>query len=107
NNTLSLEVTGLKVGKESFTEWKRAFYHLKPKVKIKKESYLKSAHEWADRSPYPFFKSKSEMLFKPLSHKPIDFAINFFEKLKHNNTKYYAFFELEAMGGAIKRSKNS
>lgn len=103
NHKLSIVVTGLKVGHEDFTEWKKAFKHLHPKVKLAKQSYLESAFTWADRAPYPFFKSKSEILMKPLSYKPVQVAVDFFEKLKAQNSKYYAFFELEAMGGKIKK----
>ncbi len=101
NNKLLVRVVGLKVGKSCFNEWKKAFKHLRPKVKIETGSYLDSAPEWADRSPFPFFKSKSQMLNKSLSHEPINTAIDFFEKLKAEHSKYYAFFELEAMGGKI------
>jgi hypothetical protein len=101
NKSLSLIVTGLKIGAEPFTEWKSAFCPLCPSVECSSGSYLESAYEWADRAPYPFFKSKSEILFEPLSDEPIDTAIAFFERLKCHKEGYYAFFELEAMGGAI------
>ncbi len=104
---LFVDVVGLKVSKESFFEWKKGFEHLHPTVSIKKLSFLKSAQFWADRSIYPFFKSKSEMLMKPLSKKPIQTAIAFFETLKKNKNKYYAFFELEALGGQIAKNKNT
>ncbi|MGH2639062.1 MAG: FAD-binding oxidoreductase, partial [Rhabdochlamydiaceae bacterium] len=107
NKQLSLTVTGLKVGTKPFREWKKAFSHLHPTVQVKKLSYLKSAFVWADRAPYPFFKGKSEILFKPLSDEPIDTAISFFEELKKQNESYYAFFELEAMGGAFTKGKSA
>ena len=101
NHKLSLQVTSLKVGKKDFTEWKKAFAHLHPKVQLNKERYIDSAKKWADRSPFPFLKSKSEMIMKPLSYKPVQVAVNFFEKLKKNKENYFAFFELEALGGKI------
>ena len=107
NKALSIAVTGLKVGDSSFTEWKKAFAHLNPKVQRSKGSYLDSAKVWADRAPYPFFKSKSEMIMQSLTNEPIETAIAFFEELKQNNENYYAFFELEAMGGAIARGRNA
>ncbi|MBS0655351.1 MAG: FAD-binding oxidoreductase [Verrucomicrobia bacterium] len=101
NKQLSLAVTGLKVGDRDFTEWESAFRHLKPKVAVKKQSYLQSTNEWADRAPYPFLKSKSEIVMKPLTDTPIKTAIAFFEKLKAEQESYYAYFELDAFGGAI------
>jgi FAD/FMN-containing dehydrogenase len=101
NNKLSIDVTGLKVSDESFTEWKSAFEHLHPKVKIIKQSYLESAQEWADRAPFPFLKSKSTILMQPLSDEPIESTVKFFEDLKNDKKPYYALFEFEAFGGKI------
>ena len=44
---------------------------------------------------------------KPLSSSPIKKAIRFFEALKKQNEGYYAFFELEAMGGKIKKENSA
>lgn len=107
NQKLSIVVEALKVSKKAFTEWKQAFKHLNPKVKMTRGSYLDSAQVWADRAPYPFFKSKSEMIMTPLTQEPIQTAIAFFEELKNNHEKYYAFFELEALGGAITKGKSA
>ncbi|HXF28931.1 MAG TPA: FAD-binding protein, partial [Chlamydiales bacterium] len=91
NQKLLIEVEALKVGSSKFTEWKKAFSCLKPKVKLFKGSYTASARLWADRAPYPFLKSKSEMIMKPLSHKPVQLAIDFLEDLKKKKSTYYAF----------------
>lgn len=107
NDKLSLEVVGLKVGTKAFTEWKKAFRHLHPKAKVTKMSYLDSAQQWADRAPFPFFKSKSEILMEPLSTEPVQTAIDFFEELKNKKENYYAFFELEAWGGKIAKGNTA
>lgn len=101
NHKLSIEVTGLKIGKESFTEWKKAFKSLHPKVTIIKQSYLDSTKQWADRAPFPFLKGKSTILMKPLSNQPIQKTVEFFEDLKKEDKNYYALFEIEAFGGKV------
>ncbi len=107
NQELSVGIVGLKVSDKPFCEWKKAFAHLHPKVTVTEESYLDSARQWSDRATYAFLKSKSEMIMKPLSSKPIQKAINFFEKLHKQKESYYAFFELEAMGGKIKKGNTA
>jgi len=107
NHQLGITVSAVKVGKKPFTEWKSAFANLNPKVKITHGSYLDSAQVWADRAPYPFLKSKSEMIFEPLGSQPIQSAITFFEQLKLNNQSYYALFELQSLGGAVSKGNTA
>lgn len=107
NKKLKVEVVALKVGKDEFTEWKSAFEQLHPKVSITKGSYLDNAPKWADRAPFPFLKGKSDIMMKPIGDDAIQASIEYFEQLKEKKEPFFAFFEFEAFGGSIPKTKTA
>ncbi len=99
---LVIRVHGLKIGKEPFNEWKKAFKHLKPKVQTFTGSYLEISKYWAVESSLPFNKNKSRILMKPVNKKVIMEVTRFFEKLEEINPDFVAYFNFEVLGGAVR-----
>jgi hypothetical protein len=101
NGALSLSITGLKVGQESFTEWEEIFKPLNPKVTIQTGRYLDLAQDWADSPTAPFSKVKSIMAFEPLPDAAIEQAVNYLERLKAVRAEYAVSLAIVALGGQL------
>ncbi len=112
----TIEIIGLKVGSERFTEWKKVFGKLLPRCTIARERYIDAAirHASLHTVPYvdaakefagvytlPFSKVKSKFLMKPLCIKPIRLIVDFFEYLRRHRVPYFVFFEFGAAGGKM------
>lgn len=101
NEKVYLNIFGLKISDEPFTEWENAFEKFHPEVIINQESFLDSSKSWATESPLPFNKAKSKIMMRPLSKKVPPKIANFFEQLLSDKPKISVFFEFEAFGGII------
>lgn len=97
---LSILLEALKVGGESFKEWEKPFWKLKPKVEVfRKGSYAHLAQLWADSPTTPFQKVKSLMAFQQIPKKAIKKTIEYFENLHHTHAPFDVGFEFAALGG--------
>lgn len=98
---LSILLEALKVGKEPFIEWKKAFQKLNPKVEIHAGSYLKIAKLWADSPTASFQKIKSLIAFQPISDAVVQLTVQYFEQLQLNKAPFHVGFEFTAFGGKL------
>jgi FAD/FMN-containing dehydrogenase len=105
NGNPTIAISGIKTGKDEFTEWEKAFKELNPKVEISDKSYLESVKDWGIQPLLPFYKAKSKMMLNPVSNEVIQKTVNFFEGLKKDQAKYHVIFSIEALGGAVSKSK--
>lgn len=103
---LTIRIFGLKIGPEPFTEWEKAFKHIKPQpiVFIRHGTYLEMSQFWAFESPLPFNKLKSRILMEPMKGKTIREITKLFRRLEKQNPNYLVYFNLEAFGGAMAKN---
>lgn len=107
NGEISILLTGLKVGSESFTEWERDFKDLKPMVKVHTGRYVDLASFWADSPSLPFSKVKSIMTFKPISNEALQRTIDYLEQLRANRANFQISLEFVALGGKLSQGQTA
>jgi len=101
NGLRTITITGFKTGNEPFTEWMSPFSSLNPQVNLQVIPYVDAAKIIGGDSPFPFLKSKSKMLFAPLSDPAISIIVAFFQDLFNNNKPYSVSLQLGSAGGAL------
>lgn len=104
NGQRHVSVFAIKVGNTLLTEWQPFFSGLNPQVTVDRVmSYLESAEIVGGDSTLPFLKSKSKMLFTPLSNAGIAVMVNFFDTMFIQNKQFSVHLEFDSAGGESAR----
>lgn len=98
---MEIGITGLKIGDAPFTEWETAFKELKPTATLSTGRYIDSSKYWSEKTSYPFFKMKSNIIMKPLSVEVINKMVNFFSTLNTEKPDFRVLFDLDTLGGKV------
>jgi hypothetical protein len=96
---ITVNVIGLKVSSEPFTEWKTVFADLDPEVFIQQGSYLSTVPFWSAQPSLPFNKSRSKILPRPISKRVTHDIITYLEKLNRKKPNLRIFLNFDAFGG--------
>lgn len=107
NGVINILLTGLKVGKEPFTEWEQAFKDLNPTVQIHTGRYVDLASFWADSPTTPFSKVKSVMAFQPIPDEAVQRTIDYFEQLRLTQPPFIISLEFVALGGKFAQGETA
>lgn len=103
---INIYLTGLKVGKEPFTEW-QLFQDLNPTVKMHQGRYADIASFWADSPTLPFEKIKSLLSFKTIPFSAIEKTIDFLDNLQKNQARFGISLEFVALGGKLPQGESA
>lgn len=95
----ALKLSAVKVGSDSFEEWKKPFESFAPKVKTFTGKYAESAKLWAESHSNPFSKSKSAMLMQPMKQKGIQVIVDCLTRLEKEQVPFRLHFTIASMGG--------
>lgn len=104
---IRIRIVGIKVGEESFTEWKKAFAKFDPTVEIHKGSYLDTVKYWSAEPSLPFNKSKSKILLTPLSEHVIHQIVEYLDFLNSKQFNLRIFLNFDGFGGNVPNFENS
>ncbi len=97
-----VNISGLKVGSQPFTEWQSAFSKFNPTVAVNFQgTYLDAATQFASVYTQSFGKAKSKFLFQELPKAALQKATHFFSQLQENPCNIYVRFEFGSLGGAV------
>lgn len=95
-----ITVISVKVGTQPQTEWQAAFESLNPTVTTNQVMpYVQAAQIVGGDSTLPFSKSKSTMLFSPLSDAGVNVIVNFVQQLITNQNVETVHLEFDSAGG--------
>lgn len=108
NGKVRLSVNAMKVGSR-FTEWEKVFKPFCPDSSVLYQgNYVGGAELVSSNYTFPFSKTKSKVLFKPLVEMGVNTLIEAMSFLRNNQCEYEALWSIEAGNpGAIAQTDSA
>lgn len=96
-----IRLTGLKIGGDSFNEWREEFASFNPHIQAFTGKYKETASYFHEQMTNPFAKTKSSLLFSDLSSDAIALMVKSISQAFQTKSSFDLSFMFTSLGGKM------